>query len=173
MATDAGLPLLLGPADMIVFRIDGFGSSLEMTDTVLDHLSRHRQTTCWKREAGGQLFASFDGERWIVEKVTGPRRSDLRSRFGFRPDRRAEQHEIDQALARGFHFIGDWHTHPEPVPRPSIDDLESVAEMVSLSSHELPGFVMVIVGQQAPPTGLWVSFHYPDGRYSQLLAVSL
>lgn len=171
MAAGAGLPRLLGPADMIVFRMDGVGPSVEMADTVLDHLSRHRQTTCWKREAGGQLFAGFDGERWVVEKATGPRRSDLRSRFGFRPDRRAEQREIDQAFALGLHFIGDWHTHPEPVPKPSVDDLESVAEMVRESSHELPGFVMVIVGQQAPPNGLWVSLHYPDGRYGRLLPV--
>ena len=59
--------------------------------------------------------------------------------------------------AEGLQFIGDWHTHPERLPAPSTQDELSVQEMFSRSSHALNGFVLVIVGQDAFPAGLFVS----------------
>lgn len=132
------------------------------------HVSLHRQTSCWRREAGGQLFARIHGDEWSVEQATGPRQSDFRSRFGFRPNRKAEQQEIVERFTAGLHYVGDWHTHPERSPKPSSTDLSSMNDMVSASRHELPGFLMMIVGTRPGPSGFWLSIHHANGKWSRL-----
>lgn len=135
-------------------------------------MSRHRQTACWKREAGGQLFARVNGDEWLVEEATGPRRGDIRSRFGFRPNRLAEQREIDERFSLGLHYVGDWHTHPEPIPKPSPTDISSMEEMVEASNHELIGFLMLIIGTELGSNGVWTSVHYAKGRWQQLTSTA-
>jgi integrative and conjugative element protein (TIGR02256 family) len=135
---------------------------------VLLQVSHHRQTSCWKREAGGQLFARIHGDEWSVEQATGPRESDFRSRFGFRPNRHAEQQEIEERFSAGLHYVGDWHTHPESSPKPSSTDLSSMRDMVSASRHELRGFLMMIVGTRLGPSGIWLSIHRTNGEWSRL-----
>lgn len=61
--------------------------------------------------------------------------------------------------ARGLHFIGDWHTHPEEVPRPSLQDIKTTADCYKQSEHQLLGFLMVIVGTKEFPEGLSLTFH--------------
>ena len=79
------------------------------------------------------------------------------SRFSFRPNRAAEQREIDNRHKKGLHFVGDWHTHPEDIPQPSHLDISSMQETVAKSIHSLNGFLMVIVGTKEFPDALSVS----------------
>jgi proteasome lid subunit RPN8/RPN11 len=53
--------------------------------------------------------------------------------------------------------VGDWHSHPEPVPRPSYLDLHSMKECFLRSKHELRNFLLIIVGNRAGPAGLYVA----------------
>jgi integrative and conjugative element protein (TIGR02256 family) len=73
---------------------------------------------------------------------------------------------------RGFHYIGDWHTHPQARPTPSSVDLESIGEIVRLSTHGFGAFLLVVVGTLAPPDGLAVYLHSGSGHH-RLEAVSL
>jgi integrative and conjugative element protein (TIGR02256 family) len=123
----------------------------------------HRQRRIYHREAGGQLFARVRENDWKIVYATGPRSRDRRSRFSFWPHRASEQQEIFEQHALGFDYVGDWHTHPEDVPKPSPDDLTSIADLVRRSTHHLPGFLLMIVGREPYPAGLWVSFHSIDG----------
>lgn len=157
------------PTADLLYTSSGGGPRLLIRQAVLAHIGRYRQKSFWSREAGGQLFGRIRDDVWTVEHVTGPRRSDFRSRFSFRPDRKAEQREIEELFTVGLHYTGDWHTHPEPSPEASATDIESMHDMVMASRHELPGFIMMIVGTAAGARGLWVSLHYPRSgwrRYS-------
>lgn len=147
---------------MMVYPIVGSGQQVIFTQTVLDHFKKHCQNRCWRREAGGQLFARLELPDILVEEATGPRARDLRTRFSFRPNRAAEQREITSRHKRGLHFVGDWHTHPEARPRASSLDLASMQEMVTKSVHNLNGFLMVIVGTGVFPEALLVVLC--DGR---------
>lgn len=142
---------------MIGYSIGASGQHLQLSDKVIDHFDRHRQTRFWHREAGGLLFAKFDLPNIIIEDATGPRRTDRRSRYSYSPDIHAEHREIEQRFRRGLHFIGCWHTHPERWPTPSSVDIRNTSECVRRSRHALNGFVMAIVGQAAIPQGLYVS----------------
>lgn len=137
------------------------GTAVKIEAHVLEHLALHRQTSCLKKEAGGQLFARIRPREWTIVRATGPRKSDWRSRFGYHPNRKAEREEIERLFADGLHFVGDWHTHPQKIPRPSGTDTRSMDETVALSGHDLPGFLLLIVGTAPFPQGLWVSFHTP------------
>lgn len=145
-------------------RYEVHGLSVTFTGDVLEHFTKYRQRRCYHREAGGQLFAKIREKNWTISAVTGPRRSDLRSRFGFVPDKRIEQDEIYSYHAKGLEYVGDWHTHPQDIPRPSPDDVESIGNVVRQSQHHFPGFLLCIVGRIDFPEGLWLSFHDRAGR---------
>jgi integrative and conjugative element protein (TIGR02256 family) len=139
---------------MIVFPIATSGQRLFFSPAVLEHFERHQQLRWWQREAGGQLFVRLALPDILVEEATGPRPSDWRTRYTYRPNRRAEQREIASRYTRGLHFIGDWHTHPDAVPTPSARDIESMQELVTRSEHAFNGFVLAIVGTEQLPKGL-------------------
>ena len=112
-----------------------------------------------QREAGGQFFARIDEPRIIVEEATGPRRSDRRTRTSYTPNRFAEQREINSLYKRGLHYVGDWHTHPEKIPSPSLIDVRSIDDCVAKSEHSLNGFILIVVGTAEPPDGFHTSLH--------------
>lgn len=116
------------------------------------------QNSTSKHEAGGQLFGFFEEKNLIVDLVTTPKKEDFRSRFSFRPNRFVEQKEIHEHFSHGLHYLGDWHTHPQDIPKPSKRDILSIEECTRKSKHELDGFIMVIVGNTPPPEGLFVCF---------------
>lgn len=142
---------------MICYATPSMPERFMLTDDVLGHFVRHQQVHFWQREAGGQLFARFEPGNTLIERATGPRPGDRRSRYSYRPNPEAEQREIYAMHAIGLHYVGDWHTHPEPVPHPSSIDNLSMADCVAKSQHALPGFLLTIVGTASLPEGLHVS----------------
>lgn len=116
----------------------------------------NRQRKRLSREIGGQLFARFVGDVVRIETATITKGGSKRSRFGFLPDRSAEKADIKTMFDRGLHYVGDWHTHPEPIPSPSPEDRAKMLEIFRESIHELDSMLMVIIGQEALPRGLFV-----------------
>jgi integrative and conjugative element protein (TIGR02256 family) len=149
---------------MLTYTLNESNLSIILTDNVLNHFERHRQVRFWDKEAGGQLFARFEHNRTLIQEVTGSRPTDKRSRHSYRPDRLAEQREILEMFDKNFHYVGDWHTHPSPVPSPSGTDVFNISSCVASSEHELNGFLMIIVGTNPFPEGLRISLHTAEGR---------
>lgn len=145
------------------------GEVVILTDGVLEHFQRHQQLRTKDTEAGGQLFGTIHDKTITIERATGPRRSDIRSRYSYIPDRKAEQREIDQRFSSGHHFLGDWHTHPEPIPHPSGTDLDNMRECVKKSRRAVSGFLLIIVGTAPMPNALHASLH--DGKDTLPLAI--
>ena len=148
---------------VIEYSIEGSGQTLVLTQAVIDHLKRHRQSSPISREAGGQLFARFEGNTIRIERATGPRPSDRRSLMTFVPNRLAERREIKRLFKQGLHYVGDWHTHPESLPKPSQTDTDSFREMFRKSRHKLASLVIVISGTAAPPEGIFVGLYDETG----------
>jgi integrative and conjugative element protein (TIGR02256 family) len=142
---------------VITYPIGASGQLLRLSDNVIAHFERHRQTKFWQREAGGLLFAKFDLPLIAIEEATGPRRTDRRTRYSYAPDVDAERKEIEQRFRDDLHFVGCWHTHPEDLPTPSPLDIRNTSDCVRRSKHALNGFVMAIIGRTALPAGLFLS----------------
>jgi len=143
----------------LVFEIGKSEQRLIINASVLKHFMKHRQRDDDSLEAGGQLFARFSKENVTISKITGPRVADRRSRYSYVPNRPEEQAEIYEMHRKGFHFVGDWHTHPEPVPTPSQSDIRTINEAVAKSQHHLHGFIMIVVGSGSFPASLHVSLN--------------
>jgi integrative and conjugative element protein (TIGR02256 family) len=126
---------------------------------VLATFEQNQQFRPRDTEAGGQLFGRLIDNNLTVELATGPRPTDIRMRYSYKPDRRAEQNEIDRYHREGLLFLGDWHTHPEPRPSPSPQDLQSIRAAFKESTHHLNGLLLVIAGTEEIPSGLYVAVH--------------
>ena len=144
---------------MLVYPVESSGEVIVLVDSVVEHVTKFTHHDLQAKEAGGQLFAELEENRIVVAEATGPRATDFCGRNSYRPDRSAERKEIKSYHRRGLHFVGDWHTHPEPVPTPSDTDVTSINECYSRSIHSLGAFVLLIVGTEDPPLGFWLSLH--------------
>ena len=132
------------------------GQEVVLSESVVTHLLAHRQKLCG-REAGGQLFGVFEDSRTVcVLKATGPRKTDLRWPFFYRPDKIAEQIEIDEAFRSNLHYVGDWHTHPQDIPSPSGYDIESLQRIFCESQHKLNYLVLAVVGRTSTSNGIYL-----------------
>lgn len=139
------------------YPIVGTEQDIIIKENVLEHILEYRQLNTNDTEAGGQLFCSFEQSSVIISLATGPKEKDIRSRFRFIPNRLIERREIKKMHKAGMHFVGDWHTHPQAYPKPSIEDVGSMTDLYVRSEHQLGGMVMLIVGQADPPEGLHLS----------------
>ena len=127
-----------------------YGNRLyEFSPECLAFLETRRQLSCISRENGGQLFARFTRDQVRIEVATVTKGRSRRTRLGFWPDREAERADILQLFKQGLHYVGDWHTHPERIPEPSMTDEAKMLEIFQQSAHELEAMLMVIVGQAA------------------------
>lgn len=138
------------------------GPSIILSDEVLVTMDRFRQINLRDSEVGGQLFARIEGVDTVIVEATLPSWLDRRAPHLFWPNRWLQQREIRDRYAKGLNFVGDWHTHPEAMPRPSCEDTRNMAECFTASLHDLRAFVMIVVGTASAPEGLHVALI--DGR---------
>lgn len=139
------------------------GPLLVVSHEAAELMTRFRQLRPKDKEAGGQLFARFEGSDVIIVEATPPTLLDRRSRCAFRPNRMLQQRQITQRYGTGLHFVGDWHTHPQPRAASSSDDVSGMIECFQRSMHDLNAFVMIIVGTEAPPEGWYVALVTASG----------
>lgn len=132
------------------------GLLIRFTDDCLAVLSSQRQIGWRAKEIGGQLFARFTSECLEVTVATITKGKSRRTRFGFFPDRTAERADVNSFFKQGLHYLGDWHTHPQEIPLPSLIDEREMRDIFVKSQHELAFMLLVIVGTSPMPTGLYV-----------------
>ena len=142
------------------------GAALILSWHAVETMTQFRQTSPNHKEAGGQLFGHFKGSDSSIVEATMPKWLDRRGRTEFRPNRWLQCLEIRNRYRKGLHYIGDWHTHPEKHPQPSIEDLLNMKECFDRSRHALHAFVLVIVGIDSPPEGLHISLITKDSVLS-------
>ena len=131
-------------------------SRLVIGDDALKTMLRFRQIRPRDKEAGGQLFARFNGPQVVIEEATPPTILDYRARYGFRPNRSLQRRAITKCHRLGLHFVGDWHTHPENQAKPSYEDISGMKDCFKCSIDDLTAFVMIIVGIAPPPEGWYI-----------------
>ncbi len=152
--------------------IPGSSQIIQLDPVVLNVFWKHRQIDNIALEAGGQLFAETNNEGINITFASEPSKVDVRSRNRFEPCRKAENKAIRQMFKKSLHFVGDWHTHPQQIPKPSSKDLQSIKECFRLSDHELNFFIMIVIGTADFPQGIWVSLHNHTG-YNRLAHMTI
>ncbi|MGD9637519.1 MAG: Mov34/MPN/PAD-1 family protein [Alphaproteobacteria bacterium] len=144
---------------MMIFCSDQLRQKVVFTNRVVKLFKKHQQTNAKSKEAGGQLFASFEKDSVIIMDASEPNRQDIRGKYFFHPNRDRERQDINIFFKKGLHYVGDWHTHFEPAPNPSDKDKETIRDCFIKSDHKLDNFILVVVGTACFPEGLSVSIH--------------
>ncbi|MCF8721776.1 Mov34/MPN/PAD-1 family protein [Nitrospina gracilis] len=125
---------------------------MELSAPALATLNQFRQLKPEDREAGGMLLGRMiEGTQdVIIDEVTCPHPSDSRNRFTFFRKKKPAQRIVEKAWeeSRGTNnYLGEWHSHPEQVPSPSLHDLSNW-KAIGKSAHFEQGFlIFIIVGQ--------------------------
>lgn len=140
----------------LVFKAQDESLVVISTD-VANTLLSYRQLSDSSHESAGVLIGERRGAHIIIKTLSEPSRWDIRSRFMV--DRVSKHHQkvVDNAFKNSngeWHYLGEWHTHPENVPKPSMMDYSSWHKNLKLSDP----LILIIVGR----TDFWVSKKIQD-----------
>ena len=128
-------------------------SSIEVANILISY----RQIDDSRPESAGVLIGERRGVHIIIKTLSEPSSWDIRSRFMV--DRVSKHHQkvVDDAFKRSngeWHYLGEWHTHPEDVPKPSMTDYNSWHKNLKSSDP----LILIIAGR----TAFWVGKKIKD-----------
>lgn len=130
---------------MAKFNFNLIDVEVEFTPETVEKLSQFKQLGgC--TEAGGFLFTTdLYSDPILVEDISIPSPKDKRTKTRFIPHEQTAQETIDKMFQRGFHYIGDWHTHPQKKPKPSWTDKRTIKDIYKKSKHGLRYMLMLVL----------------------------
>lgn len=128
------------------------GGRLSISESALALLRDHAQRDQRAPEAGGILLGRWmtRSQDVLIDSITLPTRKDRRSRFSFFRAKAPAQLAVIRAwkLSGGEeNYLGEWHTHPEDDPSPSMLDTTEWRRMVKTVSYEQESLFFIIVGR--------------------------
>lgn len=109
----------------------------------------YRQDNHRSYEAGGILLGSRRGIHIHIVDATIPMSSDIRGRYSFdriSPEHRKHAQEMWKKSGQKVTHVGEWHTHPEKHPTPSIIDRIAMRRMARKYRPE--EMVSIILGTE-------------------------
>lgn len=114
---------------------------------VMKKLYQYRQLVKTSSERGGLLFGHIVNEnKAIVDNMLEVKPEKAGPSFCWFSSEK-ENKLIKEEYKRGSYLLGKWHTHYENIPRPSNVDISSMKEYYLKSEHNMPLFLMLIIGK--------------------------
>lgn len=123
------------------------GGHVLLEEEAMQLIRAYRQDRPAITEAGGVLLGFRRGSHLQVTHATPPGQDDKRSRTSFYrapAGHQAAAREHWRAHGEAGDYVGEWHTHPEEVPTPSLVDLREWA--IVMERHRGRPMIFVIVG---------------------------
>ena len=99
-------------------------------------------------ETGGVLVGYTAGNTIYIEKASNGGKHAIHEILYFQADANYIDMFIDMEIANSqdrLRYIGEWHTHPEITPKPSIKDLQSLNEITESSNDFC---ILLIIGNK-------------------------
>lgn len=131
-----------------------------------------------KVETGGVLIGYEDSGTVHVFEVTdaGPHAEETPVRFRYDADHvNAWLKDAADRLGKRGQYVGEWHTHLEPNPRPSARDIESLTD-IAAAPNFLTDEPVMIIGGVDPQTGQVEGLHassFPINRGMRPLSLGV
>ncbi|MCC2382016.1 Mov34/MPN/PAD-1 family protein [Bacillus cereus] len=133
----------------MIFRHEG--KKIEFTKEVMETFNRYCQFGPDQHEAGGILLGRVFPDKILIEQVSEPACEDESGRYFFVRNVERAQKIINSAWESSngeLIYLGEWHTHPEPMPSPSSTDRTLIRNMLRDSKMRIDFLFMVIIGQK-------------------------
>jgi proteasome lid subunit RPN8/RPN11 len=142
----------------LTFKLPGASWQLELAPDVVAELRRHIQRTRFSRESVGQLFSKDLTSNCVAVELATLTKPTWSAWSRVRFDIAEAMSEREMLFTRGWHCVGLWHTHPEPLPSPSSEDRDLAREHAVAAKRYLDGLVFAIIGNGKLPDSLrvWV-----------------
>lgn len=124
---------------------------LIFTPEVVEGLISFRQLGSHQHEAGGILLGRiYQSNKIVIECISTPSEEDRSGRFFFDRNVSKAQRIVNEAWKESngeLRYLGEWHTHPEFFPSPSITDRKLIDGMLNDTIQLNNNFLfLVIVG---------------------------
>ena len=122
---------------------------VEIKESALQKLQKVRQTN--GSEVGGLFTGSEIGtDNYRIGKISDPCIVfNSSSKYGCTRDATLANIFIQQDYETSNHsryYLGEWHTHPEENPTPSLTDIASIRDVYSKSDLVINGVFLIIIG---------------------------
>lgn len=132
------------------------GARVEVKRRVLNRMLAVAGNGAVSDEGGGILIGRrvLDSADMVVDEVTLPFPTDRRSRFSFLRRRQGHQQALDAAWRASGEvatYLGEWHTHPAPIPEPSPQDLKNWRDLTRQHGTRL----IFLIVSTAGAIGCW------------------
>ncbi len=105
---------------------------VHLSDTIISLLNMYKQDKSHKKESGGIILGSVANNYNVyISKLSFPSNFDKNNRTSFERDKKIAQILIDYEFHNSggkIIYLGEWHTHPEKIPRPSSVDTNMIKE---------------------------------------------
>ena len=127
------------------------GGKLKITNNVLEQFRLFRQIEQGEHEAGGLLLGRYiiNSNDTIIDLISTPQLNDVSSPVKFIKNKDEHQAIVDEAWEKSCgtcNFLGEWHTHPEKIPSPSIIDIKNWKSIISKAVFESNSLYFLIIG---------------------------
>jgi integrative and conjugative element protein (TIGR02256 family) len=124
----------------------------------------------WPLETGGMLlgYRGEHGGEVVITGATGPGPKARHRRYTFTPDGRWQQRELAKAYTssgRVTTYVGDWHSHPESQPVPSVRDVKTALKVSRRKSARTPHPTTFIVGTGDEDSLIASAYVFADGKF--------
>lgn len=125
-------------------------------------------------ETGGVMLGHRNGRHTVVRSIVDAGPAAVRWPTGMRPDTMYQTRAIEAAFKESegaVTYLGDWHSHPDSVGRPSRRDRRTLRNIATDRDALCPAPVMLIFGslelREWLPAG-WVGRLGKLGRFGPL-----
>lgn len=144
----------------LTYQIPGASWAMQFSEDVLSELDKYVQTG-WSRrnESVGQLYAKDVTKDEIIISVATRSPSKFAYPTAVRLNLQEVKNERCQMFDKGYHCVGLWHTHPQAVPVPSMEDIALAKNHALASMDAFQGLLFLIRGTDPLPMGLGVWIH--------------
>jgi integrative and conjugative element protein (TIGR02256 family) len=132
----------------LIFRIEKIGLSLEVDDELLNSVVEKGKSH-YPNEFGGFLvgYYSDDNSRLHITNMILPK-SFKASKYSFERSTKGIVKKLEtfyKGVPKNF-YVGEWHTHPDNSPIPSIKDIAAVSAIINCQNACIANPVLLIIG---------------------------
>lgn len=136
---------------------------------------RAEAARCPDDETGGLLLGYRTDTGTVIADTVGPGPAATRTPTSFHPDDPWQQEQLAEkysASGRLHTYLGDWHTHPHGIPRPSRTDRRTLTRIARhRPARQSAPLTAILAPDSGGPIAVWL--HTGRWTHPHLLAVVL
>lgn len=132
----------------MILKIEQIGLSLEVEDELLNKLLEIGKTH-YPKEFGGFLIGHYskDNKHLHITDTILPKKYKA-SKYNFERSTKGIENELAEFYAENPRkiYIGEWHTHPDNSPIPSVIDISAINTIINSKNTSIANPVLLIIG---------------------------